>query len=985
MRLDWVVFSEATGPAAYPFDSGALQTEVYSLFGSLRATDPTSGAPNVSRLPMETSGLLLRGFKPIANARCLVLAHTNDTALLAQAPAVVQSLAAELAADPEYRANSAFVSYVNTCIWIVARQVEALRLGLYRLHYLMGARYVFPHADWYEPINPHVDLPFEARIIKPRMASLSWEGNGGFGTDPGLPGQAAAAQAHKDYFAQNQCPRMAYLQATSDGDLNYSADRRYELGHDHTLLAWVPGSQIGAGSPGERGYSSTTGSWNTNFTGENLSKMCLTHHGTSGASPPAAPIDPNFWQSVTLTPSDSSLTADPGPDSSANTSDYVSWGGGFALHAIHHLQSYCGKLRTYGIDGPYTHINLEPADGSNLCRCVTCLGQLRDGPDGAGLPPAVRALDAWESENLAHWANVHAVFYKEYFKNTALRFPASVGWSAYTVHVDPPRFDMEPNQYVQIVTNSYSTNQCLTIKELLRQWGAKRNNNPKGKFQLGAFPTWSIVAGTWDAPSCTWQMVRDEAKLLEEIGCDKILVQTTEGPFANWFAFYAVSRWMWGADLDEAYAEGFQVAFGPAASAVRAMYDRWHSTQIEGTGWGIDQRGNYFWNPQDLAFMYQDIQTVEAALGPSPAAKYRRRVDDFKLYLHYQRLYCEYVIAKDAYAVAANATTEADLISAVNTVASFIWDQIARPIVHTTRISSGIMFEMPKTSSALNACIASWKDSSPLGSALAAKVASPAPALTSSQCEDLMVADRAAYPGIAGLQRRSFSDNLVPLLRGTSTAIVNYVGQADSEQLWRFNSDGTSFTLQVRVQNLSSSGAPAMKSRFQILSLAGAVLEEHEITIAADQAVYTWSFTISLPAGTYGLILIPQPTKSLQLLGWPRNVPCVMMGDFKIREFYTATKNYFYVPPGETKIGLIFDRNTNGAIRFFDPSGNVVTTTYSAPNLWTCDVPAGQSGKVWSFDGWLRKIATSYPRFINCPTVFSPHPDQMMVPSELLN
>jgi hypothetical protein len=127
-------------------------------------------------------------------------------------------------------------------------------------------------------------------------------------------------------------------------------------------------------------------------------------------------------------------------------------------------------------------------------------------------------------------------------------------------------------------------------------------------------------------------------------------------------------------------------------------------------------------------------------------------------------------------------------------------------------------------------------------------------------------------------------------------------------------------------------------------------------------------------------------------LGWietPENVSCVFVNDWfdavaaTTRGFSATDRQYFYVPPGETKVCMVFRQGAGsgiGPIQFYNPSGVAVTTTYGAPNMWVCNVGAGEDGAVWSFTGYYPYDNFSPPFFENCPARLAPSARQLLIP-----
>jgi len=93
-----------------------------------------------------------------------------------------------------------------------------------------------------------------------------------------------------------------------------------------------------------------------------------------------------------------------------------------------------------------------------------------------------------------------------------------------------------------------------------------------------------------------------------------------------------------------------------------------------------------------------------------------------------------------------------------------------------------------------------------------------------------------------------------------------------------------------------------------------------------------------------------------------------------------SSRVWFYVPEGTKKIAIY----STGVIpiKIMDPGGNEARAegNEEGKNLFLVDVPSGDDGECWSFQGFKGWEGL---RILNCPSVFAWSEEGMMVPKEL--
>lgn len=257
-----------------------------------------------------------------------------------------------------------------------------------------------------------------------------------------------------------------------------------------------------------------------------------------------------------------------------------------------------------------------------------------------------------------------------------------------------------------------------------------------------------------------------------------------------------------------------------------------------------------------------------------------------------------------------------------------------------------------------------------------------------------------AITPVAGMTRRNSSSK--------NFRVFNQSASATTVQSWQLNaSRHHSFVIHLAggPQSLTlrciSGGSGGSKSNYPIrvrlleLSGLGADLEVHNAPRAGNVGGATLDtvVTFNQPAGFY-LMRVQSPLTSDALiiiaaksfpLSWMCDPPEGRQASLSL---FNDTKDiFFYVPTGETLIRFAF--KTIRTIQFFDDLGASVATTHPTgwdgnpePFIWQATVAAGRSGKIWKFRGLCSSDSIAYPMFQNCPNLFAPSAEQIIVPVE---
>ncbi|MCS7239432.1 MAG: DUF4838 domain-containing protein [Thermoguttaceae bacterium] len=242
--------------------------------------------------------------------------------------------------------------------------------------------------------------------------------------------------------------------------------------------------------------------------------------------------------------------------------------------------------------------SVEPNDGPGYCECENC-----------------RAIGSPSDQ----------VFFLANTVGKALRqaYPDKwVGLYAYAGHSDPPRFPLEPNVYVKVTTGFRYTK--LSFEEQVarfRQLGSR----------VGVYDYFSVYPWDWDLPGVAKAgRPRELAAAIKHYAQLGLFTYDAESS-CNWGpngpGYWLAAQLMWDPSIEAGCLldEFCQKAFGPAASPMRRLYERW---------W----RGERF-SGRNLKLALLDLREAYELVDDSAI---RARLDRMAMYLHWLRLWWEY-------------------------------------------------------------------------------------------------------------------------------------------------------------------------------------------------------------------------------------------------------------------------------------------------------------------------------------------------------
>lgn len=196
---------------------------------------------------------------------------------------------------------------------------------------------------------------------------------------------------------------------------------------------------------------------------------------------------------------------------------------------------------------------------------------------------------------------------------------APVELYAYASHAAPPSFALQKNVYPVIIP--YAFQDIAEPDQYIELWSQKMNGRP-----MGMYDYWNITQWSSDVPQFNIYSIPDKLRFWKKNNITTINLESTnaKGPMGH--AFWLATQMMWNTNLslDSLYNAFLNDCFGPAASDIKNMYDRW-SRNYQGA--------------MDVSLSLQDLAAASAKTS-NPAIQ--KRISELKAYVHYLKLYYDY-------------------------------------------------------------------------------------------------------------------------------------------------------------------------------------------------------------------------------------------------------------------------------------------------------------------------------------------------------
>ena len=256
------------------------------------------------------------------------------------------------------------------------------------------------------------------------------------------------------------------------------------------------------------------------------------------------------------------------------------------------------RLAVFKKTGQFANmISMEPSDGGGFCTSPECL------------------KIGSTSDQVFYLTNAVA-------KSIQREFPGTwVSNYAYNEHIEPTKYELEPNIMV-LVTNGFNRTKYTTT-ELLAKW------NKKAK-KVGVYEYLSVYGWDNDLPgrsnATNLDFLKKSIQEYYQNGARIYLAETTIGWISKGLGQYVASKLLWDyrLNVDSLADDFYSKSFGAAAPVMRRLFNSWKPV----SGALISSNALAEW----LAWVNEADQMVSDA-------RIKERLDHIKIYLHYLVLY----------------------------------------------------------------------------------------------------------------------------------------------------------------------------------------------------------------------------------------------------------------------------------------------------------------------------------------------------------
>ena len=535
--------------------------------------------------------------------------------------------------------------------------------------------------------------------------------------------------------------------------------------------------------------------------------------------------------------------------------------------------------------------SLSPNDGGGYCQCDNCA-----------------AMGSISDQTLTY-ANGVAEAIADEFPDKYL------GMYAYYLNCDPPSVQGHPQIVIFIATSFLQGD--YTVTELVDGWSGKVK-------QIGIRDFLDTILWSSDMPQ--WK-VDDLRRMIPYYHSRNVVAINAEAS-NNWapqgLNYYIAAKLMWnaGVDVDSALQDFHEDCWHRAAPAMRRYYERW--------------KGGARMTGRTLGLCYGDLDEAAKLVADDPVVL--RRVDLFRLYLHWVRLYRRNN----------QASGEEDMIRTAREALHFAWRIVDMNMIHSYghfekwnelyRLPGGFAFGEDE--------VFQWKYSdAPPGQRPARR--EPRPFFTHAEVERMFRKDMASLPHLIDVTDRNFATDLIPI---TSAGVRLPDGQGEHRPIYRC---ANHFVLYAAKPGKIRVGIETGLIRRSTTEYTLTFMGDKEPVAKGELAAKKHVLEMSAPKkGAYVLAINPRNKGGFRM-DFGKAPACVMSGRERGAQIVAGTRAfYFFVPKGTTSFAFGFQTpDKHGTVIIRNPKGETVlkkSGNFATGGEFAVRVPKGAAGKVWS-------------------------------------
>jgi hypothetical protein len=268
--------------------------------------------------------------------------------------------------------------------------------------------------------------------------------------------------------------------------------------------------------------------------------------------------------------------------------------------AVAAYKGWAKKRYTKGT-ASFIEIGVDPEDG-------------RGGKDDPLPPDGFSGIEKWNHADKWWWlANEVA---KDYPEDESHIVVSMYAYGDGPRNALTPKFKLRGNVYPIIIPYAFQT--AYLPPEMVRAWADKVDG------KMGLYDYWNITQWSQGMPQFDIYSLPRKLNFWRDNKVDGIYIETTDaaGPMGHSWWLAGQLEFDLEKDLSALYQQYLAELFGPAAPAMRKMYDRW-SRHPQGPG--------------EVNLSLADLATADALVTKdSPAWK---RINELKAYVHFMMLY----------------------------------------------------------------------------------------------------------------------------------------------------------------------------------------------------------------------------------------------------------------------------------------------------------------------------------------------------------
>lgn len=559
-------------------------------------------------------------------------------------------------------------------------------------------------------------------------------------------------------------------------------------------------------------------------------------------------------------------------------------------------------------------VSVEPSDGLGHCECDSCvkMGSVSD-----------------------------RVFYlaNEVAKAIAREYPGkAVGLYAYSDHSEPPSFKLEPNVWIQrtagFTIGKYSS------EELMKLWPDYCQN-------MGYYEYLSVYLWDWDmipgGRGANISYLKKQIPLYYQNKGKTLDCESGNNWGVHGRGYYIASKLMWNpyCDVDKILEDFYQKAFGPAAKIMKRYYER------------LDPGNSPLKSENLIGESLQDLD--EASKLVKDKQDIQARIDHLKQYMHYVRLWWDYIHTKDKdlkKELGLNILkwvyrTRYSYMNHWEAMHQYLAPKLAKDFNEPSWTS---FYQDSKTSKP-------WADNTPV---------------THEETEKLFQEDLKRFP-VVKVQETKFSENLVPCgftsdkPTGTNQRYQGKVTYA----LYSKNGEPIECTITTGLIVGYRNRKPA---EYILTNKEGNEIIRQRLPLDGNQ----YSLKIPVPGSGLYLLTIDDSAAGFAFTTNP-SIPCVLVQrkGVSLHHMGHMQQLYFYVPKGTKYLQYFIDNSTPHEL--YGPDGKLIQKVTEDDVFITVEVPKGLDGSAWR----VKYLALGQLWFFNIPSYLSASPDALLVPEEI--